>query len=242
MNKFVLRAAIPIVALLVFLFTLIDFDGENHDLPSIEGSEWIYFCGNPNVYERIVFYPDGSCWYSSKNASGVFKSAIGTYIHDVVNNNIGVRYFKGDRDYMITYKILPVAGSDNYYIGEVYSEYDVRHFIYHDRIQEYQFQQQPSFVNSRWLFSCGTPSYYEQIVIGPDNQVIYTQESTLSGKKISSGTGTLSEDGRKYTVTYTEGERSFVVTYQMFQEERLGRYYLLEKWSDTDLRYFIYDK
>lgn len=206
-------------------------------LPSLQGSVWEYSCGNPDVFEKVIFNEDSTCTYITRNIYGQVSTSNGVY--RIEGNNLGIRFFKGIRNKQINYTVNTIPGTNSYYFAEQWSDQDIRYFI----LKRYQqLQDVPEFEGSDWKHYCGNPEYYEKIEFLNDNTVSYTSQLPGQELKMSKGVYQLSQDRKSANVVYSSENRNFEITYQIYQRSSDGEYYILEKWNDQDLRYFVIER
>lgn len=208
---------------------------EELEFPKIAGSIWESNCGNPSVFEKIMFYEDSICQYLSKNIYGKVITSKGIYRTEG-SDRIGIRYFKGDRNIQLNYQIKTSA-NNKYYISEKWQS-NAERFFFYKKFEEVG--DKPSFKNSKWTHSCGNSISYEQLVFDDKYIVKYTSKDEQDNLLQQSGAFLLSEDGLFASASYDSNSRNFNIVYQIYQRESDGQYYILEKWNDLDLRYFMY--
>jgi len=226
-----------------FWATFWDFEGSNEtkrptNTVQIQGSEWEYSCGNPNIFQKVIFYEDSICQYISKDVNGKIVTAMGIY-RTQGDSLLGIRYYRGERNLAIDFSIFKIPERDNYYFAEEWDEGDVRYFVkkQHKRIIE-----EPSFINSKWVYSCGNPTYYEKLEFMQDSTVKYSNRLPNAEPTEALGSYTLLEKGKFANTIFNTENRNFTITYEMYQRESDGLYYIIEKWNDLDMRYFVLDQ
>lgn len=204
----------------------------------IPGSEWEYSCGNPNIFQKVIFYEDSLCQYISKDVNGKIVTALGRY-RTQGDSLLGIRYFKGERNIVLDFTIFKTPERDNYYFAEEWGKDDTRYFV---RKKQNKIVNEPSFINSKWIYSCGNPAYYEKLEFMQDKSVKYSNKLPNAESTETQGSYTLQENGKLANTIFNTENRKFAITYQIYQRESDGMYYIIEKWNDLDTRYFVLDQ
>jgi NADH:ubiquinone oxidoreductase subunit len=243
LSKKNIYALILAVALLLFGLTFLDYSSNEKlvvksEFPTIPASVWENNCGNPDVFEKIIFYEDSLCQYLSKNIYGKITSSRGIYRIEG-NNKVGIRYFKGDRNIQLNYQIKTVSGMNKYYISEKYKNDSERFFIYQEINKASDI---PTFKNSKWKYSCGNPDDFEQIEFDENFKIKYSIKTSAGSLQTKFGTYSLTVDGVFASTSYKSDSRNFDIVYQIYQRDSDGQYYIIEKWNNLDVRYFIYQQ